>query len=77
MPRCWATSTSAVEIVSARQMLTVSTADVEVAQHLGIHVNAPVAEVRRVFTGPARRVLYLAEITYRGDYVHLEMDLKG
>jgi GntR family transcriptional regulator len=66
-----------VEIVSARQMLTISTADVEVAQHLGIRVNAPVAEVRRVFTGPGRRVLYLAEITYRGDYVHLEMDLKG
>ena len=66
-----------VQIVSARQMLTISTADVEVAQHLGIRVNAPVAEVRRVFAGPGRRVLYLAEITYRGDYVHLEMDLKG
>jgi GntR family transcriptional regulator len=66
-----------VEIVSARQRLTISTADVEVAQHLGIRVNAPVAEVRRVFTGPGRRVIYLGEITYRGDYVHLEMDLKG
>ena len=66
-----------VEIVTARQGLTISTADLEVARHLGISVNAPVAEVRRVFTGPARRVIYLAEITYRGDYVHLEMDLKG
>ena len=66
-----------VEIVTARQGLTISTADLEVARHLGISVNAPVAEVRRVFTGPGRRVIYLAEITYRGDYVHLEMDLKG
>jgi GntR family transcriptional regulator len=66
-----------VEIVTARQGLTISTADLEVARHLGISVNAPVAEVRRVFTGPNRRVIYLAEITYRGDYVHLEMDLKG
>jgi len=66
-----------VEIVTARQGLTLSTADLEVARHLGISVNAPVAEVRRVFTGPGRRVIYLAEITYRGDYVHLEMDLKG
>jgi len=66
-----------VEIVPARQGLTISTADLEVARHLGISVNAPVAEVRRVFTGPGRRVIYLAEITYRGDYVHLEMDLKG
>jgi GntR family transcriptional regulator len=66
-----------VEIVTARQGLTISTADLEVARHLGISVNAPVAEVRRVFTGPNRRVIYLAEITYRGDYVHLEMDLKA
>jgi len=66
-----------VQIVTARQMLTISTADLEVAHHLGISVNAPVAEVRRIFTGPGRRVLYLGEITYRGDYVRLEMDLKG
>ena len=66
-----------VQIVTARQTLTISTADLEVAHHLGISVNAPVAEVRRVFTGPGRRVIYLGEITYRGDYVQLEMDLKG
>jgi len=66
-----------VEIVTARQRLTISTADLEVARHLGIRVNAPVAEVRRVFTGPGGRVIYLGEITYRGDYVHLEMDLKA
>ena len=40
-----------VKIVTARQVLTISTADLEVARHLGINVNAPVAEVRRVFTG--------------------------
>ena len=70
-------SMPSVEIATARQGLTISTADLEVARHLGISVNAPVAEVRRVFTGRGRRVIYLAEITYRGDYVHLEMDLKG
>ena len=58
-------------------MLTISTADLEVAHHLGISVNAPVAEVRRVFTGPKRRVIYLAEVTYRGDFVHVEFDLKA
>ena len=66
-----------VKIVTARQLLTISTADLEVAHHLGIHVNAPVAEVRRVFTGPKRRVIYLAEVTYRGDFVHMEIDLKS
>lgn len=66
-----------VKIVTARQVLTISTADLEVARHLGIHVNAPVAEVRRVFTGPKRRVIYLGEVTYRGDFVHMEIDLKS
>jgi len=66
-----------VKIVTARQQLTISTADLEVARHLGIRVNAPVAEVRRVFTGPKRRVIYLGEVTYRGDFVHMEIDLKA
>jgi GntR family transcriptional regulator len=25
---------------------------------------------------PDRTVIYLAEVTYRGDYIHLEMDLR-
>jgi GntR family transcriptional regulator len=66
-----------VRIVTARQVLTISTADLEVARHLGTPVNAPVAEVRRVFTGPKRRVIYLGEVTYRGDFVHMEIDLKS
>ena len=66
-----------VKIVTAHQVLTISTADLEVARHLGISVNAPVAEVRRVFTGARRRVIYLAEVTYRGDFVHVEFDLKA
>ncbi len=70
-------SMPSVKIATARQVLTISTADLEVARHLGISVNAPVAEVRRVFTGPKRRVIYLAEVTYRGDFVHVEFDLKA
>ena len=56
-------------------MLTIGTADLEVAQLLGVPVNAPVAEVRRVFTDADNRVIYLGEVTYRGDFIHLEMDL--
>ncbi len=66
-----------VKIATARQVLTISTADLEVARHLGIHVNAPVAEVRRVFADPKRRVIYLGEVTYRGDFIHVEFDLKS
>jgi GntR family transcriptional regulator len=32
--------------------------------------------VRRVCQAKDGTVLYLAEVTYRGDYIHLEMDLK-
>jgi GntR family transcriptional regulator len=63
-------------IARARQVLTIATADIEVAQQLQVPVNAPVAEVRRVFTDAAGRVIYLGEVTYRGDFIHLEMDLK-
>jgi GntR family transcriptional regulator len=71
------TSMPSVRIATARQVLTISTADLEIARHLGIAVNAPVADVRRVFTGPRRRVIYLGEVTYRGDFVHVEFDLKA
>ena len=65
-----------IRIAKARQTLAISTADVEVAAHLNIAVSAPVAEVRRIFTAPDGTVLYLGEVTYRGDYIHFEMDLK-
>jgi GntR family transcriptional regulator len=65
-----------VEIARAWQTLEIATADVTVARHLDIHVNAPVAEVRRVCQARDRTVIYLGEVTYRGDYIHLEMDLK-
>ncbi len=65
-----------VKIASARQTVTLSTADVEVAEHLGIPLYSPVALVRRIFTATDGTVLYLAEVTYRGDYIHFEMDLR-
>ena len=64
-----------VHIAQARQTLSIGTADVEVAGLIGMQVNAPVAEVRRVCRDASGTVIYLAEVTYRGDYIHLEMDL--
>ena len=64
-----------VQIARAWQTLSIATADLEVAQLLELPLNAPVAEVRRVVTAPDGTVLYLGEITYRGDYIHFEMDL--
>jgi GntR family transcriptional regulator len=63
-------------IATARQTLTIGTADLEVAKLLQVQLNSPVAEVRRVFTAADQTVIYLGEVTYRGDFVRIEMDLR-
>lgn len=70
------TKMKGVTIARAHQVLTIGTADMDVARLIEVPVNAPVAEVRRVFRDSEDRVIYLAEVTYRGDAVHVEMDLK-
>jgi len=65
-----------VKIAHARQTLTIGTAEVDEALHLRVPVNAPVGRVRRVFNAPDGTVIYLAEVTYRGDFVRLEMEMK-
>jgi GntR family transcriptional regulator len=65
-----------VKIARASQTMVIGSADMEVAKYLDVAVNTPVAEVRRVCTAPDGTVIYLGEVTYRGDYIHLEMDLK-
>lgn len=64
-----------VKIGSARQILTISTAGEDAANALNIAVSAPVAEVRRVICAPDGTVIYLGELTYRGDYIRVDMDL--
>lgn len=66
-----------VKIGKARQILTIGTAGVEAAKELNIAASAPVAEVRRVFCDPAGTVIYLGELTYRGDFIRVDMDLLG
>ncbi len=65
-----------VEIKSARQTLTIGTADVETSKLLEIPLNAPVGEVRRVLQDRDGRVIYVGEAVYRGDLVKLERYLK-
>jgi len=66
---------SKVRIARASQTLAIGSADVEAAGLIGIPVNSPVAEVRRVCVDPDGTVIYLGLVTYRGDFVRLEMDL--
>ena len=63
-------------IATARQTLTIGTADLDVARLLRVPLNSPVAEVRRVFTAPDKTVIYLGEVTYRGDFIRIDMDLR-
>ncbi|TFZ05086.1 GntR family transcriptional regulator [Ramlibacter rhizophilus] len=65
-----------VDIHEAHQVLTIGTADIEVAHLLEVPVNAPTAEVRRVFKDRHGVVIYFADVVYRGDAIRLEMDLK-
>lgn len=65
-----------LRIAAAHQVLTIASADTEVAGLLELPMNAPVAEVRRIFQDAAGTVIYLADVTYRGDAIRLEMDLK-
>ncbi|WP_407165282.1 GntR family transcriptional regulator [Bradyrhizobium sp. ORS 111] len=64
------------EIARARQTLTIGTADLDVARLLKVPLNSPVAEVRRVFSSADQTVIYLGEVTYRGDFVRIDMDLR-
>jgi GntR family transcriptional regulator len=70
------TSMKSVHIHAAHQVLTIGTADAEVASLLNVPFNSPVAEVRRIFKDESGTVIYLADVTYRGDAIRLEMDLK-
>lgn len=66
-----------VTIGSARQTLTIGTADAEAARLLELKLNAPVAHVRRVFQGADGTVIYLGEVIYRGDAIEFDMDLNA
>jgi len=61
-----------IEIAEARQTLTISTADLEIAELLDIAVGTPVGEVRRRFLSRQGRILYSGLAVYRGDLVMLE-----
>ena len=64
-----------VKIATARQMLTIGTADLEVASLLNIAANDPVVEVHRAFTNEEGEAFFVADLTYRADFIKMEFDL--
>ena len=65
-----------VRIADARQTLTVGAADVETAAALNLPLNAPVAYVHRAAVDARGVLVLVADGTYRGDVVRLEVKLK-
>jgi len=63
-------------IARAWQTLRIGKADPILAEQLAIDVGDPVAHVRRLLLDHQGIVIYLAEITYRGDVVRIEMNLR-
>lgn len=63
-----------VAVASAKQKITISYADFELAASLGITVNAAVFRVVREFFDEDGRLLYSALLIYPGELLELEID---
>ena len=64
-----------VQLGRARQIMHIAKADIDTARLLDIAVGEPMAEVRRILLGLDGTVVYVADVIYRGDHIHLDMDL--
>ena len=65
----------AITIASARQSLTIASAEPLVAKHLGIALGAPVGQLRRVIFSDDGQAIYVGDLVYRGDLIRMEMTL--
>lgn len=65
-----------LKIRNLHQSFAFTTADAHTAELLGIPVNAPVGDVRRVITNDRGEIIYVGETKYRGDFVKVEMNLR-
>ncbi|MEM7303033.1 MAG: GntR family transcriptional regulator [Pseudomonadota bacterium] len=63
-----------IDVASARQKVTISYADFELAQALGINVNSAVFRVFREFFDAGGALIYSATLIYPGDFLELEIE---
>jgi GntR family transcriptional regulator len=64
-----------IKVARAHQTLTIGTADPDTARLLDLPLNAPTAEAYCVVVDESGVAIYVAEISYRGDCVKLDIDL--
>lgn len=65
----------ALTIKQARQSMSISKCDLETADVLHLPIGEPMADVRRILCDDTGRIIYLADVVYRGDFIQLDMDL--
>lgn len=65
-----------VKIVDARQTITVGSADLWMANTLGVELNAPICFVDRSAVDQRGRLVLIAKGVYRGDIVRVDIKLK-
>ena len=63
-----------VAVSSARQKITISYADFELAQALRVNVNSPVFKVFREFFDTDGQLIYSAKLIYPGDLLEMEIE---
>ncbi len=63
-----------IGVATARQRVTISYADFELAQALEIPVNSPVFRVLREFFDTSGRLIYFADLIYPGDLLAFEIE---
>lgn len=64
-----------LSIKKARQSMSISKCDLETANVLNLPIGEPMADVRRIMCDSDDRIIYLADVVYRGDFIQLDMDL--
>ncbi|NIA69927.1 GntR family transcriptional regulator [Pelagibius litoralis] len=65
-----------VDVASARQTISATIADGEVAAALSVHAGAPLIEVRRVVRDGAERPVEYIRVLYRPDLYRFEMSMR-
>jgi GntR family transcriptional regulator len=62
-----------LELDDFRQIVTIGSADVVIAEKLKLDLNAPVAFVKRYISDVNHRLIFTGETTYRGDVFFMSM----
>lgn len=65
-----------IDVVSARQTISATIADTEIAAALSVHVGAPLIEVRRVVRDASERPVEYIRVLYRPDVYRFEMSMR-